>query len=59
MTKRNESEYVISEPYADYFGGVYITGTTDLNNGANNQRIGIIGVDLDFSDIHQMMQDDQ
>ncbi|CAD8084193.1 unnamed protein product [Paramecium primaurelia] len=59
MANINKSEYIISEPYTNYFGGVYISGTTNLYNGANNERIGIIVVDLNFSDIHQFMEDDQ
>ncbi|CAD8101009.1 unnamed protein product [Paramecium sonneborni] len=59
IAKRNESEYIISEPYANYFGGVYISGTTNLYDGKNKEKIGIIGIDLNFSDIHQLMQDDQ
>lgn len=46
----NKSEYIISDPYVNIFGGVYLTGTKTLC--IDGKKTGIIAIDLNFSNIY-------
>ncbi|CAD8071766.1 unnamed protein product [Paramecium primaurelia] len=57
LDSMNSSQFIISEPYANFLGGVYISGTTTIYD-QNNSAIGIGAIDLNFSSFYQFSYDD-
>ncbi|CAK86767.1 unnamed protein product (macronuclear) [Paramecium tetraurelia] len=53
----NSSQFVISEPYVNFLGGVYISGTTSIYD-QNKSVIGIGAIDLNFSQFYQFNYED-
>ncbi|CAD8111238.1 unnamed protein product [Paramecium sonneborni] len=53
----NSYNFIISEPYANFLGGLYISGTTSIYD-QNENIIGIGAIDLNFSSFYQFNYDD-
>ncbi|CAD8183365.1 unnamed protein product [Paramecium octaurelia] len=53
----NSSQFVISEPYVNFLGGVYISGTTSIYD-QNKNAVGIGAIDLNFSAFYQFSYED-
>lgn len=43
----NNTVYVYTDPYASYFGGVYITQTTNLTSA--NELRGVAAIDINVT----------